>query len=271
MCIGESERMVTGGSTIIRSLGGRLTMTMPQNPRASQVASPGTLQSRPGDPAQGHGGRLPLIVTLVLALVVALGTGAAMLLRNGYHPPHVPSQNADQNPAQPEREPGPAFGAGELLGSVETGELALPGESTGIPTTGTTTLSDLEITTAKAPFDTPGQWCLLLTAADIGSVTGFEQRGAPDTALLCTHYLVDDTGYVLVSDIPAAEGVPYLVRGNSAIVFQRDSTACEVSVALNHGGGVLDIDFRGVRSSRVAPCDVAALLAARAFDRLPDA
>ncbi|MGH3916990.1 MAG: hypothetical protein ACRDTC_26805 [Pseudonocardiaceae bacterium] len=207
-----------------------------------------------------------MIITLILALVVALGTGAALLLRDGDNPPHVRSENAGQDLAQPDRKPDPALDAGELLGSVETGELAVPGEPTG-----TTTLSDLEIITAKASFDTPGRWCLLLTAADIRSATGFDQRGAPDTALLCTHYLVDDAGYVLVSDIPAAQGVPYLVRGNSAIVFQRDSTACEISVALDHGGGVLDIDFRGVGSSRVAPCDVAALLAARAFDRLPDA
>lgn len=61
------------------------------------------------------------------------------------------------------------------------------------------------------------------------------------------------------------------VRGNAAIIYQRDLTACEVSVALNSGGGVLDIDVRGVRSPRVPLCEAAVMLAGRALDRLPDA
>lgn len=205
-----------------------------------------------------------MIIILVLGLVVALGASVAVLLQGG--PDQGSDQGPDQGSDQLDQEPGPAPTAPGVLGGVGAGELPVPNKLTG-----TTTLSDPEITTVKAPFDTPSQWCSLLTAEDVRAATGFDQRGAPDAALLCTHYLAGDAGYLFVSDIPASEGASYLVRGNSAIVFQSDPAACEVSVALNRGGGVLDIDVRGVVSPRVALCEVAALLAARAFDRLPGA
>ncbi|MGH3942815.1 MAG: hypothetical protein ACRDTG_30175 [Pseudonocardiaceae bacterium] len=202
-----------------------------------------------------------MAVIMVLSLMVALGASTVFLLRGG--PDHGSGQNpADQGSAQGSPEPA----AGQPLGRPAAGEHSERGELTG-----TTTLSDPEITTAKAPFDTPGQWCALLTSADVLAVTGIDQGGKPEVGMMCTHYFGDDAGYLMVSDIPAQEGMPHLVRGNSAIVFQRDPAACEVSVALNHGGGVLDIDIRGVVSPRMALCDVATLLATRAFDRLPDA
>lgn len=246
---------------------------MPQNPRASQevrcAAVPpdavlqsrdAVLQSQPSVPVSARSGQSPLVIILVLGLVVALGAGAAVLLLGG------PNPDSGHGLDQPEQQPGPAPAAAQALGGVVAGALPVRGELTG-----TVTLSDPEISTVKAPVDTPGRWCELLTAADILAVTGVNQAGAPDAAMMCTHYLAGGAGYLLVSDIPAVEGAPYLVRGNSAIVFQRDPKGCEVSVALNHGGGVLDIDIRGGGSPRVAPCDVAVLLAARAFDRLPEA
>lgn len=141
-----------------------------------------------------------------------------------------------------------------------------------VPTTptGAATLSAPTITTSKTPYRTAQQWCSLLTADDIHLLTGFEQRGAPESTLMCTRYLAGNAGYVLVSDIPAAQGAAYRIRGNSALVYQSSPTSCEVSVALNDGGGVLDIDVRGLLHPRVMVCDAAASLAVRAFDRLPD-
>ncbi|MGH3932677.1 MAG: hypothetical protein ACRDTF_22190 [Pseudonocardiaceae bacterium] len=216
-----------------------------------------------------------MVVIMVWGLVVALGASAVFLLLSG--PGHGLGQGPEDKgtgdsgteqggTAQPDQAPGPAPAAVGAPGGLAAGEPSVHGELTG-----TTTLSDPEITTVKAPFDTPSQWCGLLTSADVLAVTGFDQRGAPETEMMCTHYFGDDAGYLMISDIPAEEGRPYLVRGNSAIMFQRDPAACEVSVALNHGGGVLDIDIRGVVSPRIALCDVATLLATRAFDRLPDA
>lgn len=256
-----------------KAAGGRLTVTMPRDPKASSYGNGGYQQAalrddairtqpvtRPVHPPSEHGGRPPLIIVVVVGLVVALGAAVAVLLLRG------PLGGSDQEPAAaPTTAPGAPSGSGPSgSGPSGSGELPVP---SGV--TGTTTLSDPEINTVKVPFDTPSQWCSLLTADDVRAATGFDQAGAPDATLLCTHYLAGDAGYLFVSDIPASEGAAYLVRGNSAIVYQSDPTTCEVSVALNRGGGVLDIDVRGVARSRVALCEAAALLAARAFDRLP--
>ncbi|MGH3904859.1 MAG: hypothetical protein ACRDTE_11815 [Pseudonocardiaceae bacterium] len=181
--------------------------------------------------------------------MIALGGGAlaAVLLLRGSDPPPGLATAPAAAPVAP-------HGAGEVR---------VPSEPTG-----TSTLSDPTITTVKAPLPAAGEWCSLLTADDVRAATGFEQRGSPDSTLLCTHYLAD-TGYLFVSDIPAAEGAAYTVRGNSAILYQGNPTSCEVTVALNRGGGVLDIDVRNVVSPRVPLCRAAANLAARAFDRLP--
>lgn len=236
---------------------------MSRNSRASQVTPPDEVTGpASGPPPSGRGGHSLLIRSLAAGLVIALGAGAAVLLLGA--PDRGPGQGS--SPDRPEQKAGPAPTAAGGPGETGTPELAVPTAGTG-----TTTLSDPEITVVKAPLDGPAQWCSLLTAEDVRAATGFDQQSTPDAALLCTHYLAGGAGYLFVSDIPAPQGASYLVRGNSAIVFQRDPTACEVSVALNRGGGVLDIDVRGIVSPRVALCDVAAHLAVRAFDRLPDA
>lgn len=201
---------------------------------------------RPHPEQPPRGGQGPLII----ALVIALGGGAlaAVLLLRGSDLPPGPATAPAAAPAAP-------HGAGEVR---------VPSEPTG-----TVTLSDPTITTVKAPLSAASRWCSLLTADDVRAATGFEQRGSPDSRLLCTHYLADGAGHLFVSDIPAAEGALFTVRGNSAIVYQGNPTACEVTVALNRGGGVLDIDLRNVVSPRVPLCQAAANLAARAFDRLP--
>lgn len=188
---------------------------------------------------------------LVAALPVTLGAGilAAML----------PGAGPGPAPAAPAPPPATAV-------PLAAAEMAVPSEPTG-----TATLVDPSITVAKVALPDSGQWCSLLTAADIRAVTGLEQRGIPDGALLCTHYLADDAGHLFVSDIPAATGAAFAVRGNSAIVHQSDPAACEVTIALNRGGGVLDVDLRGVVRPRVPLCQAAVGLAVRAFDRLPAA
>ena len=199
----------------------------------------------------GRGGRTGLIIGLVVTVAVSLGGAAAVGLwfldDLGSPPGPVPAATATA--AAPD----------------EIGEPPVP-----IAPTGIATLVDPAITTAKAPHHTAGEWCSLLTAEDIRAATGFDQRGAPDSTLLCTHYFAD-VGYLFVSDIPAMAGAAYTVRGNSAILYQSEPTSCEVSVALNRGGGVLDIDVRGVHSPRVPLCAAAVDLAGRAFDRLPRA
>lgn len=201
----------------------------------------------PEQPPRGpRGGQGPLII----ALVIMLGGGAlaaVLLLRGSDRPPGLATAPAAA-PAAPH----------------SAGEVRVPSEPTG-----TATLSDPTITTVKAPLPAARRWCSLLTADDVRAATGFEQRGSPDSTLLCTHYLADGAGHLFVSDIPAAEGAAYTLRGNSAIVYQSNPTACEVTVALNRGGGVLDIDVRNIVSPRVPLCQAAANLAARAFDRLP--
>ncbi|MGH4023939.1 MAG: hypothetical protein ACRDRV_05070 [Pseudonocardiaceae bacterium] len=191
----------------------------------------------------------------MLSTLIGLGTGglAVVLLVGGAEP--APSPAA------------PPFAA--TVTPLVAGELPVPGVSTG-----TATLSDPTITVAKESRATAGQWCSLLSADDVRVVTGFEPRGRPDGTSLCTHYLADeaghhDAGFFFVSDIPALQGAAHTVRGNSAIVHQSSPASCEVTVALGRGGGVLDIDLRGVVSPRVPLCQAAANLAARAFDRLP--
>lgn len=208
----------------------------------------------PGRVPRGRrGGRRRLVV--VLSTLVALGAGAlgVVLLVGGAGP--APGPAAPPSAGPPSVAPVPAPLAGEL---------PVPE-----PSTGTATLSDPAITTVKAPLAAAGQWCSLLSAADVRATTGFEQQGLPDGASLCTHYLADGAGYLLVSDIPALQGAAHTVRGNSAIVYQSNPASCEVTVALNRGGGVLDLDLRGVLRPRVPLCQAAANLAARAFDRLP--
>lgn len=187
---------------------------------------------------------------LVPALVVTLGAGvlATVLL---------PTGATVRSPDAPTPPPAAAV-------PRAAAEMAVPSEPTG-----TATLADPAIAVAKAALPGSRQWCALLTGADIRAVTGFEQRGTPDDTLLCTHYLADDGGYLFVSDIPAATGAGFAVRGNSAIVYQSDPATCEVTIALNRGGGVLDIDLRGIARPRVPLCQAAAGLAVRAFDRLP--
>ena len=188
---------------------------------------------------------------MVLSTLVGLGVGglAVVLLVGGAEPPSSPA-------APPFVATVPPQAAGEFP--------VLPSASTG-----TATLADPTITVAKAPLIAAGRWCSLLSADDVRATTGFEQRDRPDGTSLCTHYLADDAGYLFVSDIPALQGGAHTVRGNSAIVYQSNAASCEVTVALNRGGGVLDIDLRGVLSPRVPVCQAAANLAARAFDRLP--
>lgn len=202
----------------------------------------------PLDPGRAPGGRRALII--VLSTLVVLGAGVlTLVLRPGG------------------AEPAPSPAAPPLVAAV-------PPPAAGVPpvpaaATGTATLSDPVIRAAKIPLTAAGQWCSLLSAADVRATTGFEQRGLPDGTSLCTHYLADHAGYLFVSDIPALQGAAHTVRGNSSIVYQRNPASCEVTVALNRGGGVLDIDLRGVVSPRVPLCRAAANLAARAFDRLP--
>ncbi|MFN2494539.1 MAG: hypothetical protein ABR608_01325 [Pseudonocardiaceae bacterium] len=188
------------------------------------------------------------MVLTVVALGGAAAAGLLFLSGSGPQPGSAPAATAAA--AAPD----------------EVGEPPVPSDPTG-----TATLADPAVTTAKVPYRTASQWCSLLTAEDIRAVTGFDQRGAPDNTLLCTHYFAAEAGYLFVSDIPAAAGAAYTVRGNSAILYQSGPTSCEVSVALNRSGGVLDIDVRGVRSPRVPLCEAAVNLAGRAFDRLPHA
>lgn len=190
--------------------------------------------------------RPPRLLGLILAVLFAGGVTTAVLLL-----------------AHPGSDPAPVVAP---VVPEHAGERPVP-----IGAHGTATLSDPTISTAKVPYEISSQWCSLLTAADVVAETGFNQLGAPDGTLLCTHYFTDNDGYLFVSDIPATEGVPSLVRGNTAIVYQSDPGSCEVSVALNPGGGVLDIDVRGVASPRVPLCQAVVNLAGRAFDRLPDA
>jgi hypothetical protein len=189
-----------------------------------------------------------LAVTTVLALGGAAAAGLLFLGSSG-----------------PQPDPGPPAPAAAAVPDGIT-EPSVP-----VNPSGTATLANPSITTAKVPYGTASQWCALLTAEDIRTVTGFDQRGAPDDTLLCTHYFVADAGYLFVSDIPAVAGAAFTVRGNSAVLYQSGPSSCEVSIALNRGGGVLDIDVRGVRSPRVPPCAAAVELAGRAFDRLPPA
>lgn len=175
-------------------------------------------------------------------------------------------------------DPAPPVGAGDRVGAVGPapppavlGEPTVPGEPP-IPAhpRGAATLSNPTVTTAKLPHGTPEQWCSMLRAEDIRAATGYDQFGTPDSMLLCTHHLSGQAGYVFVSDIPAAQGAPYAVRGNTAILYQSEPGSCEVSVVLNDAGAVLDIDLRGVTAPRVPPCQSVVDLAGRVFDRLPD-
>lgn len=219
-------------------------------PRDPGTTSYGNGPRRPADPAQAASWRRPPVrfIVLVPALVVTLGAGvlAAMLL------PGAPG-------AGPAPGPPPAVAAPRAAA-----ETAVPSEPNG-----TATLADPTISVTKVALPDSGQWCSLLTGADIRAVTGFEQRGTPDGTLLCTHYLADDAGHLFVSDIPAPAGAAFALRGNSAIVYQSGPAACEVTIALNRGGGVLDVDLRGIVRPRVPLCQAAAGLAVRAFDRLP--
>lgn len=243
--LGESERLAIGGLFTV-SCGGKI-VTLPQDSWRSSYGGNGVPELPP------HGaGRLSWVVRLVTILVVVFlgGATAAVLLlsRADLQPGRAPA-SADV-PAAPD----------------EVDELPAP-----VPVTGTATLSDPTITTAKASYRTASEWCSLLTAEDVRAATGFEQRGLPDSTLLCTHYFTDHDGHLFVSDIPAIQGAAHLVRGNTAIIYQSDLTSCEVSIALNRGGGLLDIDVRGVPSPRVPLCQAVVDLAGRAFDRLPAA
>lgn len=223
-------------------------MTMPRDPGTSSYGNGPPCPAGSAHPASIRY-RLRFIV-LVPALVVTLGAGvlAAILLPTGATGP------APLPPAPPPAAALPRAAA----------ELAVPSAPNG-----TATLTDPTITVVKTALPDSRRWCSLLTGADIRAVTGFEQRGTPDSDLLCTHYLTADAGHLFVSDIPASAGAAFAVRGNSAIVYQSDPAACEVTIALNRGGGVLDVDLRGITRPRVPLCQAAAGLAMRAFDRLP--
>jgi hypothetical protein len=222
-------------------------------PRSADSPPPasdtGRAVQRAGRPPAWSGRRKWPVIVVVLVAAGLLGSAVAGLLRRAEPGPGAPPV--------PPAAPAP---------HREAGQLPVPAYPRG-----TATLSDPTITTPKIPYRISAQWCTLLTGADVHAATGLAQRGAPDDSLLCTHYLADDAGFLFVSDIPAAEGTPYTVRGNTAIIYQSGPTACEVSVALDHGGGVLDIDLRGVVRPRVPLCEAAVALAARALDRLPDA
>jgi hypothetical protein len=199
----------------------------------------------------------------VLLAVVLSGGGvvvAVLMLGAGHGASPGASPMAGNHPAPAAPAPGPlAPGPGAVAG-----EPPIPPRPNGAAS-----LTNPVITTAKQPYRTPGDWCSLLNAQDISSSSGYAQLGTPDSMLLCTHHLADRAGFIFVSDIPAASGAPYSVRGNTAILFQNDPTSCEVSVVLNQAGGVLDIDLRGVTNPRVPPCQTAVDLAGRVFDRLP--
>ncbi|HEY2762432.1 MAG TPA: hypothetical protein VGJ13_00210 [Pseudonocardiaceae bacterium] len=226
-----------------------------------------TRPPRPGSAPRGDGGRTAAFVAVVLVALVLVAFGTAVLLGEGSGPRPDPAHSAAADSALPDPAV-PALPGSSVPGNpveVAPGDVPVP----PVPT-GAATLSAPTITTSKAPYRTAQQWCSLLTADDIHQLTSFEQRGAPESTLMCTRYTAGNAGYVLVSDIPAAQGVAYWIRGNSALVYQSSPTSCEVSVALNHGGGVLDIDVRGLVRPRMLVCDAAAGLAVRAFDRLPD-
>lgn len=225
-------------------------------PSAAPPGSPPGLPPAPPPPEPPPFGGTPrrtlllVAVGLVLLLGAAVGTTALLISR------------AD-------REQGSASAAARDA-AVPPPVSSLPGgPAVPNPPTGTATLANPTVTTEKDGYQDPARWCSLLTPDDIREVTGFPQQGSPDSRLLCTHHLDSSTGYVFVSDIPAAQGAPYTVRGNTAILYQSDPTACEVSVVLNRGGEVLDIDLRGVMTPRVPLCQAVAELAGRAFDRLP--
>jgi hypothetical protein len=246
-----------------------------------------TRPPRPGSAPRGDGGRTAAFVAVVLVALVLVAFGTAVLLGEGSGPRPDPAHSAAADSALPDPAvpalPGSPVPDGPVPdgpvpdGPVPDGPVpgnpveVAPGDVPVPPVpTGAATLSAPTITTSKAPYRTAQQWCSLLTADDIHQLTSFEQRGAPESTLMCTRYTAGNAGYVLVSDIPAAQGVAYWIRGNSALVYQSSPTSCEVSVALNHGGGVLDIDVRGLVRPRMLVCDAAAGLAVRAFDRLPD-
>jgi hypothetical protein len=192
---------------------------------------------------------------LLAAVVSGAGITTAVLMLGGSKRQAAPPSPSVITQAPPLVAPAPPAVAGEP---------PIPRNPNG-----NASLSDPEITTAKQPYLTPGQWCSLLNAEDIRSATGYDQLGTPDSMLLCTHHLVDRAGFLFLSDIPAADGAPYSVRGNTAILYQSDPASCEVSVVLNDAGGVLDIDLRGVTNPRVPPCQTVVDLAGRVFDRLP--
>lgn len=240
--------LATVGSRRGAPPGGRPTVTMPQ-----ELSSPYDYLPQPMPPPlpSGPGRRVILIITLLMTMMVTLGGAAAvgLLVAAGWSSVTVV--------------------AAAVVAPVTSGESPEP-QVLDRPA-GAAILTDPVITTAKLPYRTAGEWCSLLTPADIRAVIGFDQRGDPDTTLLCTHYFGTGAGFLFVSDIPANAGTARTVRGNSAILYQSEPTSCEVSVALNHSGGMLDIDVRGVYSPRVPPCAAVIDLAGRAFDRLPPA
>lgn len=253
---GAGHRRISWGS----ATWGKATVTVPRKPTMPLGYPYGYLPPPMRQPAQaGLGRRVMLIFVLAVTMVVVLGGAAAagLLISAGLGSPAV-SVSAATTAA--------TTAAAASAAAQDNYEPQVPSHPAG-----TATLADPVITTAKVPYGAADEWCSLLTAADIHAVTGFDQQGAPDSRLLCTHYFVTDAGYLFISDIPAIAGAAYTVRGNSAILYQRGPTSCEVSVALNRSGGVLDIDVRGVRSPRLPLCAAAVELAGRAFDRLPPA
>lgn len=138
--------------------------------------------------------------------------------------------------------------------------------------TGTDTLDNPTIATAKT-----GQgvdFCNLLNPQDIQQALGLTQSGPQPTDNLCTTTFAEG-GFVYVSQIGTSFGQGFELRGNSALLLQRDEFSCQVTVALNPTSpdteDVLDIDARLVVNQPVPICDGVRELANRAFQRLPAA
>lgn len=170
----ESERMVIRGLPTIGSRE-RLIVTMPRDPLGSSYGTAGSGSPARPDPVSASGGeRTPLIMFVVSLVVVVLGGGVAVLLSRVESEPHPETQAGAQ----------PAPGA---MSPIPVPVLPRRADQPPIPSrpTGTATLSDPTIATAKVPYRDSTQWCTLLTAADVQAATGFGQRGAPDSALLC--------------------------------------------------------------------------------------
>lgn len=127
--------------------------------------------------------------------------------------------------------------------------------------------TDPTIGTAKRGFTRAQDWCGALSRGDVEQATGLVQVGEAITTPICTVSLMGG-GSVFVSELGARTGDPIEIGGNSALIVRNEPSRCEVTVALNKAGNVMDVvmqDLHGPRST----CAAAVSLAERMFNALP--